>query len=301
MKKQLLLVTVFFAALAHALAGSVETRFVPDTATEKTALDLFNLDTSYVFESRLSLNDNNRFGEQDAFQFSVDYAHRFHLTGNIYLHAGVSYSRFDFGESGAPVPGQLQSLAGIIGFDYMVGNDVGAFLQVRPGFYTVEHFDSDTFDAPITLARIWILQEKKLYLLTGVNAAFLRGEYPVLPLVGLIWYPNDQWKVYAVVPEPRIVYLPNEHLGIWLGGQLAGGSFRTPRSDTIFPRRLSGAQLDYSEYRAGAGLDFHLTNSVTLSLAGGYAIERRFNFERAGIDFETDPAPYARVSFNAEF
>ena len=301
MNKHLLLAALLFGSVAIAGAGSVETRFVPDTTTEKTALDLFNLDASYVFESRLSLNDNNRFGDQDAFQFSVDYAHRFHLTGHIYLRAGVAYNRFDFGESGAPVPDQLQSLAGIVGFDYMVGNDVGAFLQVRPGFYTVDNFDSDTFDAPITLARIWILQDEKLYLFTGVNVAFLRGEYPVLPLVGLIWYPCDQWKIYAVVPEPRIVYSPNERLGIWVGGQLTGGSFRTPHSDTIFPRRLSGAQLDYSEYRAGAGFDFHLTHAATLSIAGGYAIERRFNFERAGTDFETDPAPYARVSFNAEF
>ncbi|HMJ07096.1 MAG TPA: hypothetical protein VK474_12620, partial [Chthoniobacterales bacterium] len=60
-------------------------------------------------------------------------------------------------------------------------------------------------------------------------------------------------------------------------------------------------QVDYSEYRAGLGLDFKFSPAVTLTVAGGYAIERRLNFERAGFDYETDPAPYARLMFRAEF
>ncbi|HMJ06450.1 MAG TPA: hypothetical protein VK474_09375, partial [Chthoniobacterales bacterium] len=193
MKRPLLLATIFFVSLATVPAGSVETRFVADSETETTALDLFDVDASYVFESKLSLDDNHEFGDQDALQTSIEYAHRFHLTGALYLRAGVAYNRFDFGQSGAPVPEQLHSLAGVVGIDYMVGNDVGAFLQLRPGFYAEDDFDGDTFDVPITLARIWVLQQKKLYLLTGVNTAFLRGEYPVLPLVGLIWYPSEHW------------------------------------------------------------------------------------------------------------
>ena len=300
MKKHLFLVALLFTLAAAARAGSVETRFTAETETEKPALDLFNLDVSYVFESQIS-RDNIDFGKQDAFQLSVDYAHRFRLAGSLYLRAGVSYNRFDFGQTFAPVPDQLQSLAGIIGLDYMVGKDLGAFLQLRPGFYTDRTFDGDSFDVPITLGRLWILQQKKLYLLTGVNYAFLRGQYPLLPLVGLIWYPSEQWDVFAVLPEPRITYKPNKNLNLWFGGQLAGGSYRTEESATILPRRLSNAQVDYSEYRAGLGVDFKCGNAVTLSVAGGYALQRRFNFERAGFDYKTDPAPYVRAMLKAEF
>ncbi len=300
MKKHFVLAALIVSFLAQAHAGSVETRFTADVENEKPALDLFNLDASYVFESKLTRGNTN-FGDQDAFSFSIDYAHRFHLAGRLYLRAGVGYSRFDFGASLAPVPDQLQSLSAIIGIDYMVGKDLGAFLQVRPGFYTDRTFDLDSFDAPITLGRLWILQEKKLYLLTGVNAAFLRGEYPVLPLVGLIWYPNDQWSVLAILPEPRITYMPNKNFGIWVGGQLTGGSFRTEESATIRPRRLSNAAVDYSEYRAGLGVDFKCGNAVTFSVAGGYAFQRRFNFERAGFDYKADPAPYVRAMLKAEF
>ncbi len=300
MKKHFVLATLLVSFLAQAHAGSVETRFTADEGTDTPARDLFGLDASYVFESKLTGN-NTDFGDQDAFSFSIDYAHRFHLSGPIYLRAGVAYSRFDFGQSFAPVPDQLQSLSAIIGLDYMVGKDLGAFLQVRPGFYTDRTFDSDSFDIPITLGRLWILQQKKLYLLTGVNAAFLRGQYPVLPLVGLIWYPNDQWQILAILPEPRITYLPTKNFGIWVGGQLTGGSFRTEQSATILPRRLSNAAVDYSEYRAGLGFDFKCSGAITVSVAGGYAFQRRFNFERAGFEFETDPAPYVRATLKAEF
>ena len=300
MKKHLLLAALMFVSLATSRAGSVETRFTPDTETEKPALDIFNLDASYVFESKLS-GEGLDFGDQDALQLSIEYSHRFRLFDHVYLRAGVAYGRFDFGASLAPVPDQLQSLAGIIGLDYMVGKDLGAFLQLRPGFYTDRTFDGDSFDVPITLGRLWILQKKKLYLLTGINYAFLRGQYPLLPFVGLIWYPSDQWSVLAIIPEPRVTYMPNKNLGFWLGGQLTGGSYRTEESATILPRRLSNAQVDYSEYRAGLGVDFHCGNSVTLTVAGGYAIQRKFDFDRAGFEYKTDPAPYVRASLKAEF
>lgn len=298
MKKRFLLAALLFTTLATLRAGSVETRFVADD--EKPALDLFDLDSSFVFESQLSRGSVD-FGKQDAFSLSIEYSHRFRLFDHVYLRAGVAYGRFDFGDTFAPVPDQLQSLAGIFGFDYMVGKDLGAFLQIRPGFYTVRTFDGDSFDVPITVGRLWILQPEKLYLLTGVNYAFLRGQYPLLPLVGLIWYPSDQWKVFAILPEPRITYLPNKNLNIWLGGQLTGGSYRTEASATILPRRLSNAQVDYSEYRAGMGIDVKFNNTVTLTVAGGYAIQRKFDFDRAGFEYKTDPAPYVRAGLKAEF
>ena len=86
----------------------------------------------------------------------------------------------------------------------MVGNDVGAFICVQPGFYTENDFRQESFDYPITFGRIFVLKDR-LYLFAGVNMAFLRGEYPVLPLAGLIWRPSQEWLVSAVVPEPRVI------------------------------------------------------------------------------------------------
>jgi hypothetical protein len=296
------LLSVFFAASVSAgpesqLFARNDTK--TETELEKPALDLFSFRTSYVFESDLK-NDGN-FGEQDVWQNQFEYSHRFLLTGNLYLRAGLAYERFDFGKTDAPVPDHLQSLAGVVGIDYMHGDDVGAFIQFRPGFYTENDFDSASFDVPTTLGRIFVLREDQLYLFLGARAALLSGRYPVIPLAGLIYRPNSTWTFDMVVPEPRVIYSPTKSFSVFVGGEFVGGSFRTDHDGTILPRKLDGAQIDYTDYRAGAGVIFSPCKAVMIDVAGGYAIERSIDFNRAGEDFKTDPAPYFRVSVKAEF
>ena len=54
-------------------------------------------------------------------------------------------------------------------------------------------------DVPITLGRIFVLQPDRLYFFAGANASFLRGRFPVIPLAGLIWMPNDKWKMVGTL------------------------------------------------------------------------------------------------------
>ncbi len=192
---------VFFA-LSNAWAVSTEQQVLSVTGakTEATPRDLVELETGYVFESDLHHGAN--FGKQYEIQNSFAYGHRFLLNGNLYLHVGLSYDRFDFGSTGAPVPRRLQAAAGVIGIDYMHDKDVGAFIQVKPGFYTEGDFGKSSFDAPITGGRIFVLQPDKTYLFVGVSAAFLRGWLPVLPIAGLIWMPNDKLRVMVFFQSP---------------------------------------------------------------------------------------------------
>ncbi|MEP7070892.1 MAG: hypothetical protein ABI839_00760, partial [Verrucomicrobiota bacterium] len=77
--------------------------------------------------------------------------------------------------------------------------------------------------------------------------------------------------------------------------------FRTDNQQEFKYRRLNGAAVDYLEYRAGAGITYSPTNRIALDVSGGYSIQRQFNFERADTDFRTDPAPYVRLAFKAQF
>ena len=301
---------LFLIIGCDALAQDASTKQMTTTRSaatdEYTPRDIFNVYGSYVFGSDLEFDaddddDNFNFGEQDVIQSGINYSHRFQLGGRIYLRAGVGYQRFDFGTTAAPVPLHLQSASALIALEYMVGRDVGAFFQVEPGFYTENDFDRHSFDYPITLGRVFVLQPEKMFLFVGANAAFLRGEYPVLPLVGLRWRPNTTWTLDLILPQPRIIYSPNERFDLWLGGQLVGGSFRTDDDDNIFPRRLDHAQVDYSEYRGAVGFTWRASQDIALEVGGGYAFERRLNFERAGFEFDTEPAPFVRVSFRAQF
>jgi hypothetical protein len=274
-----------------------------EVETEKVPLDIVETETAYVFES--DLNHGDSVGKQYALQDRFEYGHRFLLKGNLYARLGVAYQRFDFGNTAAPVPVHLQAMAGIISIDYMHGEDIGALLEFRPGFYTEEHIGIASFDCPITLARFFILQPDKLYLLVGAQAKFLRGGFPVLPFAGLVWYPNEKLQVMGILPDPRVIYSVSDQLHLWAGGELVGGSFRTDHHDEFLNikhvAKLSGTQVDYSEYRAGVGATYSMTQQIDLNLGGGYSIRRSFNFHRAGEHYDADPAPYVRFEIKANF
>ena len=233
-----------------------------------------------------------------------EYAHRILLNGPWYLHLGLTYDRFDFGNTSAPVPVHLQRGAVVIGVEYMKGADTGAFLQIRPGFYTEEHIGLSSFDCPILVGRFWTLQEDKLYFLTGVYTSFLKGGYPVLPLVGLVYHATDSLEFRLVPPDPRIIYTVNKQLDVFIGGEIAGGAFRTDHHDNfVGPHiaKLSGTQVDFSDYRVGGGFIFDLTNSVSITGDAGCSIERQFAFHRAGENYRTDPSPYVQIALKASF
>jgi hypothetical protein len=291
----------FLGPLAWAGAGTEEKAAVvtSGTKTETVPLDLFTIEEGYVFES--DLNHGGSFGKQDEIQTEIAYTHRIQLQGNFYLHLGFSYNRYDFGSTSAPVPNHLQAMAGVIGIDYMRGADVGALLQVRPGFYTQNDLGISSFDAPITVGRIFVLQPDKLYLFTGAYASFLRGGTPVLPLLGVVWIPSETFRIMGLLPDPRIIYSPTKQLDLWLGAELVGGSFRTDRNEGIQPGKLRGTQVDFNDYRAGLGIAYSVTDNFVVDLGAGCSIQRQFAFHRAGENFRTDPSPYIRLQLKAAF
>lgn len=289
-------------ALVPSLSAGTEPQLTAAAPVERVPLDVFTAETTYVFES--DLNHGGSFGQQDELENRFEYGHRILLTGQWYVHLGVAYDRFDFGQTSAPVPDHLQRASAVIGIEYMKGADTGAFLQFRPGFYTEDNIGLASFDCPILVGRFWILQPDKLYVLTGAYASFLRGGFPVLPLVGVIWHPNDNIRVMGILPNPRVIYTVNRQLEVYVGGELAGGSFRTDHHDNyVGPHvaKLSGTQVDYVDYRAGGGFIYNVTNNIAIDGNAGCAIQRAFNYHRAGEYYRTDPAPYLQVALKASF
>ena len=291
---------LFVATLARA-GTEANTEVVADATqtSEAVPLDLFKIESGYVFKS--DLNHGGSFGKQEELQTNFEYGHRIQLAGNYYLHLGLSYDRYDFGSTSAPVPDHLQSIAGVFGVEYMHGSDVGAFLQVRPGFYFQNEIGLSSFDVPITLGRIFVVKEKKLYIMGGAYASFLRGRFPAVPLAGVIWIPSDHVRLMAVLPHPRLIYSPTDKLDLWVGGEIVAGSYRTDQNNNILPKKLNGAQVNFGDYRAGVGLTYTVSKSLSLEVDAGYSVQRQFDFARAGETYRTDPSPYVRTQFSAAF
>ncbi len=254
--------------------------------------------SSYVFSSDFQRGDG-RFGEQSAIQSRFLATHRFPLSDNWYLKLGASYHRFDFSTSKAPVDTTLQGVAAVIALEYVVDGQVGFFVSSSPGFYFSDDITSRAFDIPTNAAFAYEFVDNRAYLILGVSYAGMR-EYPLLPLVGVLWKICPQWTLQAYLPEPRLIYKPSDKLAFWVGGELTGGSYRTGEHSGG-PDRIDNAVVDYSEYRAGVGVTYAVCEGFTIDAAAGYVFSRGFDYHRAEDAYDLDGAPYVKIAATAKF
>ena len=266
-----------------------------------------NLRTSYTFESDFKRGKN---ASGDSFYKGFDIGRRFSLSGvglpalsndgAWYLRVGVEYGRWDFDHTGGlPLPNHLQSASADIALEYLVHGQLGFLLETEPGVYFENDVRGNNFDSPTKLALTYPVTDH-FVIVGGVSYASMRS-YPFIPIVGFSWTINDQWKISAIPPEPRIIYTASDKLHIWAGGELAGGSFRVDEQSKHKYGSLSNAVVDYTEYRAGAGFVYK-TSGWELELGGGYAFQRKFDFHRAEKGYETDEgAPYIKFRASAAF
>lgn len=269
-------------------------------------LDLFNTEHSYVgssgFEEKGS-EGKRSYGEQDEAYQSFDYAHRFLMVGKVYFRLGLNYGRHDFGTSDAPLPTTIQNLNSVIGVEYVVQNHPAVFIRLHPGIYFSKFSDVTwgSFDVPTEIGTAFPIC-KSVYGFIGIRSALL-SEYPVLPIGGIVWLINDKLRLEAVPPEPRLIYTFNEHLDLFVGGEVMGDDIKRNRfhAASSHDQKLSGGVINYFEYRVGAGFTFKANDDVNFNVDGGWTIQREFDYFRTDRCFDSDGAPFVKLSFSAEF
>jgi hypothetical protein len=265
---------------------------------------IFRVTSSYVFDSDF-IRGHDAHGDAWSKDFELGYRMPISLpwpsreNGGWYLRLGARYQRYDFdNEGGLPIPNTLQSAAGVVALEYLVDGRRAILLSAEPGVYFEHEITSGAFDVPVKIALPIELNDSFAFVV-GASYAALRS-YPILPIVGFNWRINDQWTIRAIPPDPRIIYAPSDKLNFWVGGELAGGSFRTD-SREVHPSSLNGAVLTYSDWRVGAGITCR-HDFLTLEVSGGYSFDRKFDYYRVEKGFETDGgAPYAAIEVQAAF
>lgn len=252
-------------------------------------------DVSYTATSSLDSGDE---GSADAWSYGFRALHRVPLSGGWYLALGMAAERTDFGRHAAPLPSHLQSASAVIALQYFRAGRLGAFLEMRPGQYFQDDFSGDAFDIPTVAAFAWPITDR-FFGIIGFSAGLMR-EYPVLPAIGFRWNATDRITVDALLPSPSVRYKLGDAWEIWVGGEWAGGTYRTA-SSKAFPPELRGALLSYQEARAGAGIAWTPCEGCTIEASAGYAFWREFDYHRAGREFEMEGAPYGKLSMRWEF
>lgn len=264
---------------------------------EETALNALTLDASYTGGSEFKFVHKGR-GSATTFRSHFEYTHRIPISGPWHFQIGVDYDRLDFGGSALrTLPGTLQTVNVPIGISYMVDGNVGFLVEMRPGFNFEQSITRGAVDVPFNIGGGIPLVEGKLYGVWGVGTSILR-RYPVIPVVGVVWLINDDLRLLAYLPEPKIVYDVTKDLSLWAGGEIIANSFKVGKMSR---EHLSNTVVDYQEYRVGAGLSFSPCKDWTLTAGAGCSVQRSFDFWRAKESYTAEPAPYARIQLTGTF
>src|SRR2546423_2503217 len=306
---------LFFVSSAFA-GTSTELQPAPSPSDEeKNSTELFSYETVYSFDSNFKDDHKNHFGDGDSLYNTLSYAHRFHITGNWYLRAGIEYERFDFGgdngsnhlsPSGSPLncsmctvvggnnglPDHLQTIHALLAYEYIFKDHAGAGIEIDPGPYFQNDITGDSIDVPW---KVWVtfpLQKDKIYAVIGAGGSIYSSPIAA-PGGGLIWLFSDHFRLEGVFPKPALVWNPNDDWEFRVGANLFFESYRT--DDVITPARklrVQNAIVQYSEERVGAMVTYSHFKPLDITLDGGCMIQRDFDFFRVPVSARTKPAPY---------
>ena len=316
------LIVGFLSLISPALAGDnpqLQPGPSPTEDENKNSTELFAYETVYTGSSDFK-HYRGAFGEGDSLYNLINYAHRFHITGNWYLRLGVEYERFDFGGDNGPnhlfppgcstcsvvggnngLPDHLQTIHALLAYEYIFKDHAGAGIEIDPGPYFQNDVTGDSIDVPW---KVWVtfpLKKDKIFGVIGAGGSIYSNPIAA-PGGGLIWLFSDHFRLEGVFPKPALVYNPNDDWEFRLAGNLFFESYRT--DDVFTPARklrVSNAIVQYSEYRAGFQATYSHFKPLDITLDVGCTFERDFDFFRAEASVKTDPAPYVRIALEAKF
>ena len=105
----------------------------------------------------------------------------------------------------------------------------------------------------------------------------------ILPALGFVWAPRDDWSLTLIGPRLTLSHRINDDLILRAGGFPTGGLWNVEDE--------SGESVDYgfASYNVGLGIDFKLRRGVWLTLWGGTNFANEFRAEQNGTTlFEED-------------
>ena len=225
--------------------------------------------------------------------------------GNLFLGAGLNYAGIsaDFGGFGGQFSQERKDLH-TISLQLFAAYDSKASPWWALGFLTpglstdFTDIGSDAFTAN-ALGLIGYHWSDRLDLAAGIFANWSLSEVMVLPALGLIWRPNDQWILQATPPIIALGYRPTSDWTLGLVAYPGGGAWEV--GDSSDPIR----QINLTLWRAALSIEKKFGPHWRLSLRSGLAfggdLEFRDSTARVLSATDLDPAPFAAAALKWAF
>ena len=296
------------AALAASTFAGSEKNVAGETSAETSEPDKFSaefdLEQAYIGGTDVQRSDRHVNG-LDEYYSDVRFVYTPRIKFGI-LRLGAQWEGFSFGfpDGGQQLPNTLQAINSIVGLDTEFSDSILVRLEAQPGFYgtSFDRLNSDDFNIPFVLGGTYIYSPGLQFVLgLGIN---VQQKYPVLPGGGVRWKFSPKWVLNAVLPTPRLEYELSRSLKFFAGADIKANAFRVDDrfGDSHGDTGLNKAWLGYEEIRVGAGVEWKLTGSLTLTLGGGYLPYRDFDFHRTEVRYHSEGgAPYGSVVLHGAF
>jgi len=171
------------------------------------------------------------------------------------------------------LPGKLTEIAyGMEAtFPFPVFDDTYLRFDMKPTYASDDwNHDSGTFRMPMNT--FLIHQPSERLILVGGISATPGYEYPVWPIIGMIYKPTDRIAFNLVPSRPNVVYSVTDHLDLFFEGDISATEFKVTKDG------YKGAILRYNETHIGGGVKLNLGESLTASLSTGYMMNRYLKY-----------------------
>lgn len=143
---------------------------------------------------------------------------------------------------------------------------------VSPSFYSDDwDFPASSFRIPARLCIIYQPNSQWTFL-TGILVSF-DFENAVLPILGLIYKPNDRLTFNLAPKRPNITYLINDRVTLFA----EGGSSLTSEFE-VTKDNLENVVLRYREMHLGAGLKYQFNKFIQSSVSAGAVFNRSLKY-----------------------
>jgi hypothetical protein len=175
-------------------------------------------------------------------------------------------------------------------------------LEALPGVYSdFRDLSARDLNAPFTVELSYSLNPT---LLIGAQLNVdARREAPVLGGAGVRWRFAQDWLLSFWVPRAQVEFAATRTITLFAGASFAGGTYVVADN---FGRQVGRVELDeqavdYREIREGGGLRWKLRDRFAAEIAGGWTLERRYDFHKRDLVLKADGTPYVQASFGATY
>lgn len=261
-------------------------------AEEQTSLHPWNasVDLTWLPDSNIR-NSGGKIGMQEV---EAKFGRSYPLSPDFTLSTDFAYSlrKLDAPDS-ARLPEELHTLSVKFGGNYQLNKNTALTFLVTPSLNgDFKEIGTDDIRTQVGFMGRYNMSAK-LTLLAGLIYQQGYKSFPVLPIIGAIYRPNEQWTLSLAAPRPGVTYSPNQTSSYYIGGEFAGSEYQ------LHDASLGAKIISYRDFRALAGAEYILFSAIKVNIAGGYAFDRKFVFyDGSRDDVNIDDGPFVRVGVN---